>query len=117
MNGAESGDTALSPAPPPESSTLPVSPVEPDVFTSQFGRGSQFGLEKLLQIFGLLPWDTETDLKQVRHRLGWCGATMCTLKIPYVFMQLQTTTRPLPPTPKRQVVRSNRARRANSYKA
>jgi len=49
---------------------LPVSPVVPDEITPRLGRGSQFGLEKLLQIFGLLPGDTETDLRQVRHRLG-----------------------------------------------
>ena len=35
-----------------------------------FGRGSEFGLEKLLQIFGLLPGDTKTDPNQVRDSLG-----------------------------------------------
>jgi hypothetical protein len=62
--------------PPPESSTLPVSPVEPDVINPWLGGGSQFGLEKLLQILGLLPETTETNSGEVRHRLDQCGATM-----------------------------------------
>ena len=72
--------------PPPESSNLSVSTVVPGEITSRLGRGSQFGWKKLLHIFGLLRGSTETDLCPVRHRLGWCGAKICTLKNYNLFM-------------------------------
>ena len=63
--------------------SAPVSPVELDEITHQLGRGSEFGLEKLLQIIGLLPWAAHPSF-QVWDNLEFCVRTIGVVINPFV---------------------------------
>jgi hypothetical protein len=69
----------------------------------RFGPGSEFGSEKLLRFFDLLPPNRKTDPKEVRHTLGFGHPALTCQKNPLPFLHLLPGLDPLPAPHNRQV--------------